>query len=64
MNKSGAHGFFKGMMKGVGGLITKPIGGVFDAVSLTAEGSKKTFTWFGDKANESKHRIPRVFYGD
>lgn len=39
-------------MKGVGGLITKPIGGVFDAVSLTAEGTKRTLTMFDDKSNE------------
>ena len=36
----------------MGGLITKPIGGVFDAVSLTADGVKKTVTIFDDKANE------------
>jgi hypothetical protein len=52
------------MLKGVGGLITKPIGGVFDAVSLTAEGTKKTLMFFDDKANEHKQRYPRVFYGD
>ena len=50
-------------MKGFGGLIVKPIGGVFDAVSQTADGIKNTVKIFDDKANERKQRIPRVFYG-
>lgn len=54
MRKSGASGIFKGIFKGVSGLILKPVGGIFDAVSLTADGIKKTFLIFDDKANEKK----------
>lgn len=63
VQKQGAKGIFKGIFKGIGGLITKPIGGIMDATSQAAEGLKKTITIFDDKANEMKHRIPRVFYG-
>ena len=63
IKKSGASGIFKGLVKGFGGLIVKPIGGIFDAVSQTTEGFKKTITIFDDKANEQKQRVPRVFYG-
>ena len=64
VKKSGAKGIFKGIFKGISGLITKPIGALFDATSQTAEGFKKTFTYFDDKANEKKQRIPRVFYSN
>lgn len=63
VQRQGAKGIFTGIFKGIGGLITKPLGGIMDATSQTAEGLKKTITIFDDKANEMKHRIPRVFYG-
>ena len=62
IKKSGATGIFKGMVKGFGGLIMKPVSGIFQATSQTAEGLKKTVTFFDDKANERKIRTPRVFY--
>jgi vacuolar protein sorting-associated protein 13A/C len=62
IKKSGATGIFKGMIKGFGGLVMKPVSGVFQATSQTAEGLKKTVTFFDDKANEKKMRTPRVFY--
>ena len=35
-------GFGKGILKGIGGVITKPIAGVIDLVSKTSEGFKNT----------------------
>ena len=38
--KSGAKGFFKGMGKGLVGVVAKPVGGVVDFASSTLEGIK------------------------
>lgn len=42
INNKGSHGIFKGIGKGLGGLILKPVAGVFDAMSVTSEGTIKT----------------------
>lgn len=42
VEKHGLPGFFLGVGKGLGGLILKPISGVVDAASKTAEGIKNT----------------------
>ena len=47
--KKGLPGFFIGAAKGFGGLIFKPISGVIDAASKTAEGIKNTPDYFSDK---------------
>ena len=60
--KSGLSGFLKGSVHGIVGLLVKPIAGVFDATSKTAEGIKNTATHFDDKPNERRMRLPRVFY--
>ncbi len=39
--KSGASGFFKGVGKGMLGLITKPTAGVIDFTSQSFEGIRK-----------------------
>lgn len=38
IRKEGAIGFFKGIGKGVTGLVLKPMSGLFDATSKTTEG--------------------------
>jgi vacuolar protein sorting-associated protein 13A/C len=38
--KSGAKGFFKGVGKGLVGVVAKPVGGVVDFASSTFEGIK------------------------
>ena len=60
--KNGFFGFVKGSVHGIVGLMVKPIAGVFDATSKTAEGIKNTATHFDDKPNERRMRMPRVFY--
>ena len=60
--KDGVEGFFKGTIKGLAGLIVKPVVGVMDLTSKTAEGIKNTANYFDDKSNETRFRPPRVFY--
>ena len=50
-------------MKGLAGLVVKPVVGVMDMTSKTAEGIKNTANIFDDKQNETRYRPPRVFYG-
>lgn len=52
---------FTGTLQGVTGLFVKPISGVLDAASKTAEGVKNTALIF-DKSEEKREREPRVFY--
>lgn len=47
---------------GFAGLLFKPISGVVDAASKTAEGIKNTATYFDDKPTEIRSRLPRAFY--
>jgi len=51
-------------MKGFAGLVVKPVVGVMDLTSKTAEGIKNTATIFDDKPNETRIRPPRVFYSE
>lgn len=44
--KNGLPGFLLGTAKGIGGLVIKPISGVIDAASKTAEGIKNTPGFF------------------
>ena len=48
MKKDGAMGLFKGIGKGLTGLVSKPITGVLDGVSKTAEVIKNMFIRFSD----------------
>jgi vacuolar protein sorting-associated protein 13A/C len=53
----------KGTFKGLAGLIVKPVVGVMDLTSKTAEGIKNTTNLFDDnKPNEKRYRPPRIFY--
>ncbi|KAL4492372.1 hypothetical protein ABPG72_005507 [Tetrahymena utriculariae] len=61
--KSGVVGFFKGSMKGLSGVLFKPICGGIDFVSKTAEGIKNTVTFFDDKPSNKRIRNIRPFYG-
>jgi vacuolar protein sorting-associated protein 13A/C len=51
-------------LKGIAGLVVKPVVGVMDLTSKTAEGIKNTATIFDDKPTEIRKRPPRVFYSD
>ena len=53
----------KGSAIGVTGLFIKPVAGVLDAVSKTAEGLTNTATHFDDKPNQERIRYIRPFYG-
>ena len=53
-------GFGKGLLKGLGGAITKPVSGVFDLISNTAEGIKNNVK---ESSVEGMVRYPRPFYG-
>ncbi|EAS01215.2 PH domain protein (macronuclear) [Tetrahymena thermophila SB210] len=60
--KDGVTGFLLGTVKGLTGAIVKPITGILDATSKTAEGLSNTVTHFDDKANDERNRLPRTFY--
>ena len=60
--KSGLPGFFKGVIKGVGGAIASPFYGAYDATSKALQGLKNTANIFGKSANGARLRNPRVFY--
>ena len=53
-------GFGKGLLKGLSGVVIKPISGVFDLVSKTTEGIKNTVK---NEEDCKPIRIPRAFYG-
>jgi len=54
-------GFGKGILKGFGGLVTKPISGVLELVSKTSEGIKNTVS--NEDGEMKPERKPRSFYG-
>ena len=43
MQEEGVEGFFKGVGKGIMGLLTKPAGGVFDMVSMAFDGVQRYY---------------------
>jgi vacuolar protein sorting-associated protein 13A/C len=49
-------------LKGSIGFFSKPIAGLFDFTSKTAEGIKATALYWDDKANEKRERAIRVMY--
>ena len=59
----GAPGFFKGMLIGVAGLVTKPLSGIFEGISKFSQGIKQTALFFQDGPNGIRSRPPRVFIG-
>jgi len=58
----GIQGFVKGIGQGFTGLALKPLTGVIDVVSKTAEGIRNTSAYFDDKPNEKRERSIRAFY--
>ncbi|KAF7791866.1 hypothetical protein EIP86_002890 [Pleurotus ostreatoroseus] len=54
----GAKGFFKGIGKGLVGVVTKPVIGVFDLASNLSEGIRNTTTVFDNPARD-RVRMPR-----
>ena len=44
MKKGGFTGFLKGTVKGIAGLVVKPVTGIIDATSKTSEGIKNQAT--------------------
>lgn len=61
--KDNLEGMVKGGLKGLGGLVVKPVAGVFDMVSRSAEGIKNTAN-FNETLHYNKQRYPRVIYGN
>ncbi|OMJ85768.1 hypothetical protein SteCoe_12834 [Stentor coeruleus] len=60
-NKMG--GMVKGGLKGIGGLVVKPLTGALDMVSKSAEGIKNTASMFDETTEYIKSRYPRAIYG-
>eukprot|EP01016_Furgasonia_blochmanni_P028936 TRINITY_DN3047_c0_g1_i13.p1 TRINITY_DN3047_c0_g1~~TRINITY_DN3047_c0_g1_i13.p1 ORF type:complete len:476 (-),score=92.45 TRINITY_DN3047_c0_g1_i13:1633-3060(-) len=60
--REGVLGFCKGALRGLAGLVIKPVTGLLDATTKTAAGLNNT----GEipLTNESRLRYPRPFYGD
>ena len=63
-NKSGFLGGTMGALKGIAGLVTKPISGTFEGVSKVSEGIKNTALMFQDGPNSKRARPPRIFYSE
>jgi len=55
----GALGFLKGVGKGLVGVVTKPVVGVFDLASNVSEGIRNTTTVF-DNPERDRVRVPRI----
>ena len=62
--KNGLPGFLLGAAKGIGGLVFKPVSGVIDAASKTAEGIKNTPDFLSNKQEQrfKRQHNPRPFY--
>lgn len=59
----GFSGLLKGGLRGISGLVVRPVAGVFDFTSKTAEGIKNTTHRFDGKQGAQRVRPPRVTYG-
>ena len=62
--KNGFVGGATGTLKGLAGLVTKPISGTFEGISKVSEGIKNTALLFQDGPNSRRARPPRVFFSD
>ena len=56
-------GFCYGVYQGVSGIILKPISGVLDLMSKSAEGCKNTIRSLEKRQRRERIRYPRPFYG-
>jgi len=61
-SQKGIKGFLKGSYQAMAGILVKPISGLLDAASKTAEGIKNMSDDRSRKSN-SRVRPPRIFYG-
>ena len=59
--KDNLKGFGKGVLQGLGGLVSKPVSGVVDLISKTTDGFKNTWVFENDQIMQQ--RYPRPFYG-
>lgn len=59
---NGVTGGLTGTLKGIAGLVTKPISGTFEGISKFSEGIKNTALLFQDGPNSRRARPPRVFF--
>ena len=59
--KDNLKGFGKGVLQGLGGLVSKPVSGVVDLISKTTDGFKNTWGFENDQIMQQ--RYPRPFYG-
>ena len=62
-DNGGVGGMMKGGLRGLGGLVVKPIAGALDMVSRSAEGIKNTANIFSHSQVFTKERLPRLVYG-
>lgn len=64
VSKDGVGGFFKGVVKGVTGLVVQPVTGVLDGVSKLTEGVSNNLNIDNEHdVRLDKSRYPRIFYG-
>ncbi|CAG9335335.1 VPS13_2 [Blepharisma stoltei] len=62
--KNKVKGMIKGGVRGLTGLVVKPVAGMLDAASKTAEGVKNTANAFEKVSVYNRARAPRPFYGN
>lgn len=62
--EDGFIGLLKGSLKGVGGLIVKPITGLLDVASHTSQGIVNTADLFDQRKKAKRIRQPRVTYSE
>lgn len=60
--KGGFIGFMKGTVKGITGLVVKPLSGTLDFISITSEGIKNTTRPNAELISDKRLRLPRPFY--
>jgi vacuolar protein sorting-associated protein 13A/C len=61
--REGVRGLIYGMYQGSTGLVLKPISGVFDLFSKSAQGCKNTIRALEKRQRRDRIRYPRPFYG-
>jgi hypothetical protein len=61
--KQGTGGFFKQLLKGTIGIVTKPLSGALDYVAYSSEGISGIAIIGADVPRRNKMRYPRPFYG-
>jgi len=62
--EDGFTGLLKGSLKGVGGLVVKPITGLLDVASHTSQGIVNTADLFDQRKKAKRIRQPRVTYSE